>query len=58
VVAVANKYAGKADAKAYLAGKIKAGSSGVWGDMPMPAQAHLADEDINALSDCFLSKQK
>lgn len=58
VVAVANKYAGKADAKAYLAGKIKAGSSGVWGDMPMPAQAHLADEDINALSDWFLSKQK
>jgi len=58
VVAVANKYAGKPDAKAYLAGKIKAGSSGVWGDMPMPAQAHLADEDINALSEWFLSKQK
>lgn len=58
VVAVANKYAGKPDANAYLAIKIKTGSSGVWGDMPMPAQAHLADEDINALSDWFLSKQK
>jgi cytochrome c551/c552 len=58
VMAVANKYADKADARAYLAGKIKAGSSGVWGDMPMPAQGHLADEDINALSAWFLSKQK
>ena len=58
VLAVANKYAGKPDAKAYLAGKIKAGGSGVWGDMPMPSQAHLADEDINALSDWFLSKKK
>jgi S-disulfanyl-L-cysteine oxidoreductase SoxD len=58
VVAVANKYADKPGAKAYLAGKIKSGSSGVWGEMPMPAQAHLADEDINALSAWFLSKQK
>lgn len=58
VMSVADKYAGKPDAKAYLAGKIKAGSSGVWGDMPMPAQAHLADEDIDALSAWFLSKQK
>jgi S-disulfanyl-L-cysteine oxidoreductase SoxD len=58
VVAVANKYADKTDAKAYLAGKIKAGSSGVWGDMPMPAQSHLSEEDLNALSDWFLSKKK
>ncbi|WP_138518470.1 c-type cytochrome [Limnobacter alexandrii] len=58
VVAVANKYADKADARAYLAGKIKAGSSGVWGDMPMPAQSHLSEEDLNALSDWFLSKKK
>lgn len=58
VVAVANKYADKPGAKAYLAGKIKSGSSGVWGEMPMPAQTHLADEDINALSAWFLSKQK
>lgn len=58
VVAVANKYADRKDAKSYLAGKIKTGSSGVWGDMPMPAQAHLSDEDTNALSDWFLSKKK
>lgn len=32
---IAKKHAGKAD---YLAGKIKGGSSGVWGPIPMPAQ--------------------
>ncbi|MCR2746777.1 c-type cytochrome [Limnobacter parvus] len=58
VVAIANKYKDKADARAYLAQRIKAGSSGVWGDMPMPAQSHLSDEDLNALSDWFLSKRK
>lgn len=58
VVAVANKYTDKADARAYLARKIKAGGSGVWGDMPMPAQSHLSEEDLNALSEWFLSKKK
>lgn len=58
VVAIANKYAEQANAKTYLADKIRAGSKGVWGDMPMPAQAHLSDEDLNALSDWFLSKKK
>ena len=58
VAAVANKYADQADAKAYLAGKIRAGGSGVWGEMPMPAQSHLSEEDLNALSDWFLSKKK
>jgi cytochrome c len=32
---VAKKYAGKAD---YLVKKIKSGSTGVWGPIPMPAQ--------------------
>ncbi len=36
---VAKKYAGRADGVAYLAGKIKAGGSGLWGAIPMPAQA-------------------
>jgi cytochrome c len=36
---VAGKYSGRADATAYLTGKIKAGGSGVWGAIPMPAQA-------------------
>ncbi|KQT09326.1 c-type cytochrome [Ramlibacter sp. Leaf400] len=33
---VGQRHAGKAD---YLAGKIRAGSSGVWGNVPMPPQA-------------------
>lgn len=33
---IAKKHAGKVD---YLAGKIKAGGAGVWGPIPMPAQA-------------------
>jgi len=43
---IAKKYAGKAD---YLAGKIKAGSSGVWGPIPMPAQA-LSEADAKVLA--------
>ena len=33
---IAKKHAGKVD---YLAGKIKGGSAGVWGPIPMPAQS-------------------
>ncbi len=36
---IAKKYAGQADAVAYLTGKVRAGGSGVWGAIPMPAQA-------------------
>lgn len=35
---VAKKYAGRADADTYLAGKIRSGGAGVWGSMPMPPQ--------------------
>ena len=43
---IAKKHAGKAD---YLAGKIKAGGSGVWGEIPMPPQT-LPDEDTKAMA--------
>lgn len=36
---LARKYADQADAAAYLAGKIRNGSSGVWGSIDMPAQS-------------------
>ncbi len=36
---IAKKYAGQADAAGYLAGKIRAGGSGVWGAIPMPPQS-------------------
>ena len=38
---VAKKHAGKGD---YLAGKIRAGGSGVWGQVPMPPQTITAQE--------------
>ena len=41
---VAKKYKGKPDAVAYLTGKIKSGGQGVWGPIPMPAQALSAAE--------------
>ena len=43
---IAKKHAGKAD---YLAGKIKAGGVGVWGAMPMPAQA-LNEADAKVIA--------
>ncbi|MDM4765648.1 c-type cytochrome [Pelomonas sp. SE-A7] len=36
---IAKKYAGRIDAEAYLAGKIRSGGSGVWGGVPMPPQS-------------------
>jgi cytochrome c len=41
---IAKKYAGRADAVAYVEGKIRSGGSGVWGDVPMPAQSLQAAE--------------
>lgn len=43
---VAKKHAGKAD---YLAGKIKAGGVGIWGEIPMPAQT-LSDADAKSIA--------
>lgn len=41
---IARKYKDHADAVNYLSGKIKGGGQGVWGSMPMPAQALNAAE--------------
>jgi S-disulfanyl-L-cysteine oxidoreductase SoxD len=46
---VAKKYAARPDAAAYLAGKIKAGGSGVWGAIPMPMQA-LGEADAHTIA--------
>jgi cytochrome c len=46
---IAKKHAGRADAEAYLAGKIKSGGQGVWGAIPMPAQT-LPEADARALA--------
>ncbi|MEN9419502.1 MAG: hypothetical protein RI988_3122 [Pseudomonadota bacterium] len=46
---VARKYAGRADRAEYLAGRILGGASGVWGPIPMPAQA-IPKPDAQALA--------
>jgi cytochrome c len=54
---VAKKYAGKLDAAA-LAKSIKAGGSGKWGPVPMPAQAALSDADALTLAKWILAGAK
>src|SRR5688572_7888565 len=46
---VAAKYKGDKTAEASLIKKVKGGSKGVWGEMPMPPNAHVKDEDIKTL---------
>jgi cytochrome c len=46
---VARKYAGRADALAYMKDKILKGGQGVWGAIPMPAQT-LPDADALAIA--------
>jgi cytochrome c len=47
---VAAKYADRKDAVDYLTNKIKSGGSGVWGAIPMPAQAQLSDAQAKELA--------
>jgi S-disulfanyl-L-cysteine oxidoreductase SoxD len=46
---VARKYGERADAVAYLAGKIRSGGTGLWGAIPMPPQS-LPDTEAQALA--------
>ncbi len=47
---VAAKYKGDKTAEAKMIAKVKAGGSGVWGPMPMPANSpQVKDEDIKAI---------
>ena len=55
---VAKKYAGQKDAEAALARSIKAGGSGKWGPVPMPAQAALSDADAHKLAAWILQGAK
>ena len=53
---VAAKYADQADAVEYLSGKIKGGSQGVWGPIPMPPN-QVTDEEAKALAEWVLSQK-
>ena len=46
---VSARYAGRSDAVAYLAQKIRAGGNGAWGSIAMPAQT-LPDVDAQAIA--------
>jgi cytochrome c len=53
---VAAKYKGDKGAEAKLVAKVKAGGSGVWGPMPMPANSpQVKDEDIKTIVHWVLS---
>jgi cytochrome c len=53
---IAEKYKDKKDAETYLAKKVKEGSSGVWGAIPMPPNA-VPDEDIKKLVKTVLASK-
>ena len=55
---VAKKYASQKDAAAMLAKSIKAGGSGKWGPVPMPAQPALSDADALTLAQWILGGAK
>jgi cytochrome c len=46
---VAAKYKGNAKAQAMLEEKVKKGGVGVWGQVPMPPNGSVKDEDIKKL---------
>ncbi|HEX4333368.1 MAG TPA: c-type cytochrome [Usitatibacter sp.] len=52
---VANKYRGDKTAQAKLEKKVKEGGVGVWGQIPMPPNSQVKDEDIKKLVAWVLS---
>lgn len=52
---VANKYRGDKGAEAKLVAKVKAGGSGVWGQVPMPPNSQVPDADIKKIVEWVLS---
>lgn len=52
------RYKDQPDAESRLASKVKAGGQGTWGSIPMPPNAHVADDDIKKLVQWILSGAK
>lgn len=52
---IADKYRKEKGAEANLIGKVKAGGKGVWGDVPMPPNAHVKDADIKTIVQWIMS---
>jgi cytochrome c551/c552 len=55
---IAAKYQGDANAATHVAVKVKNGGVGTWGQVPMPAQGHVKDEQIKQLVDWILAGAK
>ncbi|MDE2076008.1 MAG: c-type cytochrome [Burkholderiales bacterium] len=53
---IAAKYKGDKTAPAKLAAKVRAGGSGVWGPIPMPAHGpdKITDDDLKAVIESIL----
>jgi cytochrome c len=52
---IADRYRAEKGAAAGLAQKVKAGSKGAWGDIPMPPNGHVKDADLKTIVDWILS---
>lgn len=55
---IAARYAGDGAAQARLVAKVKAGGSGAWGDVPMPAQPQVKDADAQVIVQWILAGAK
>lgn len=53
---IAAKYNGQADAVPYLAGKIRSGGGGVWGNMPMPPMPQVTEEQAETIASWLAGK--
>lgn len=54
---IARKYAGQKDAVAKLSVKVKKGSSGVWGSVPMPPTPQISAADLATLNSWILTQK-
>ena len=54
---VAAKYRGDPGAEAKLVEKVKKGSQGTWGQVPMPPNSNVPDADVRALVKWILSQK-
>lgn len=54
---VAAKYAKDAGAEASIVDKIRKGSSGTWGPVPMPANPQVSEADAKTLAKWILSQK-
>ena len=55
---IAAKYAGQADAVEKLSGKVVKGGSGVWGPVPMPANAQVSADEAKKLITWIMAGSK